>query len=659
MTANRFSALVFTGVWISCALTLLVGMSACSFDPCNPGHGIHACTGASPELDDEQGGGDGTVLDLPFAEGTSWRCTQGAHGTYSHEGTSTEFGIDLDTPNDAQAELYAPVGGTAYVHEESAGANFGYHVNVDVGGGRYVVLGHFSEVFVTDGAEVAAGQLVGYEGCTGACSGDHSHVGLMEGDPSLMAQYGTSVDVSFYALDTNASDGAFGAIAAEDFVCGTTDGHVYESALPVNLWHPDGTLVKVPDSPSVYLVEGGKARHVADETAFWSYNFDFDDLALISDEELSCLGTGEEITSEGSIVAAYGDDETAWLLVEDTDGSRWKQKVPSVGREDVLQSWGTGGDDLADKEAVGSGELSEYETRSGTLPFRDGSILKEESRSDVYVVSDGIALPVKDWDTYLRLGYGVRPVRTVGDGEVGDVMGDNVGSCAAGIWCLDEDAATTCGGGLELGAGSEAGGGEASEDTGAIDDGGDEGGEEDTGSGDEPVDDTDVAADTGSDEAATEDTGTETPVDSGGTASTDEWSDYVWIDGDDLCFSADGFAFPYDASDAYAVGYGGRTLALDFTFQEDFRLSNAGDAYCLDTRALDLDDYEVTLVSSLTSSGSAATSYADTGDWWDNDDLCASGTDTADRFCAWQGGWDYLVAFTVDTTGLHPNGDGA
>ena len=660
MTANRFATLVLTGVWLSIGLTLAVGMTGC-YDPCNPGHGIHACDATASSSDDDQGGGDGTVIDLPFPEGTAWRCTQGAHGDYSHGATSTEYGIDLDTPNDSAVEIYAPVGGTARVHEESATSNFGYHVNVDVGGGRYVVLGHFSEIFVADGAGVAAGQMLGYDGCTGACSGDHSHVGLMEGDPSLMAQYGTSVDASLYALDTNDEDGAFGAIDAEDFVCGTTGGHVYESALPVSLWHPDGTLVKVPDSPSVYLVEDGAARHVADETTFWSYNLDFDDLALISDEELSCLGAGEELSADGSVEAAYGEDGNAWLLVRDTDGSRWKAELASDSRADVLASWGLPDVELDDGNLVSWGELDDYDTRSGNAPFRDGAILKEESRSDVYVVSRGIAVPVKDWDTYLLLGYGARAIETVSDGEVGQVMGDNVGSCAAGIWCLDQDAVTSCGGGLELGAGSEAGGGEVSEDTGAVEEEEEveDSGEEDT---DVTEEDTGVTTETeeeDTEETAATDTGTDTSADTGGEVAADEWSDYVYVDGDDICFSADGFAFPYDAADAYTVGYGGRTLALDFTFQEDFRLSNAGDAYCLDTSALDFDDYEVTLVSSLTPSGGSATSYADTGDWWDNYDLCVSGTDTADQFCAWQGGWDYLVAFTVDTTGLHPNGDGA
>lgn len=664
-------------------------------DPCNPGHGMgNVCqsAGEDPSLADV--GGGGTSIPLPFAEGESARCTQGVGGSYSHTGDSTEFGIDLDTPNDSDVEIYAPVGGIVRVHTESATSGFGYHVSIDIGGGSYVVIAHFSQIFVVDGDEVAAGQLIGYDGCTGACSGDHVHVGLMEGDPAEMAQFADSVDVLFRTADMDADDPAFGDVAASDFVCGTSDGHVYASDLAVGKWHPDGTLVMAPNDPKVYMVEDGKARHVANETVFWSHNWDFEDLVYVSDEEIACFGEGAEIASEGSVRAGYGEDGGTWLLVEDTDGSAWKQRLPGGEEEEVMASWGLSGD-LGMDEIFPEETLDAYLTRLGTAPFRDGSVLKESGRSDVYVTSNGVALPVKDWDTYLLLGFGGRDILELDDGAVAEVMGDgNVGSCAAGIWCLDAEAVTACGGGLELGSG-EAGGEEV--DTGAAEeeegvDTGEEAEEEPDTDGDgvpdaddncplhDNVDQGDIDRDGDGDSC-------DTDMDGDGVsntddcdmldpsvgeceeeaveeeeeeeADTDEWADYIWIDGDSLCFSADGFAFPYDSADAYLVGYGGRTLALDFTFQEDFRLSESGGAYCLDTSALDFDDYEATLVSSLDASGGSATSHADTGDWWDNYDFCTSGSDAAAQFCASQGGWDYLVAFSVTSSGLFANGDGA
>ncbi len=659
MRSDRFFAAFYAGVLLSVCVSLLA-LAGCAVDPCNPGWGIHACDGTADDSgsssDENQGGGDATVIQLPFAAGTSWRCTQGTNGSYSHTYDSTQYGVDYDTPNDSDVEIYSPVSGVAYVHEESATSNFGYAVNVDLGNGTYVVLGHNSQIFVTDGQEVAAGTLLAYDGCTGACSGDHSHVGLMEGDASEMAQDGTSVDDSFYTRDTNVDGSVLGAVDAEDFVCGTSDGHVYESALPVPQWHPDGTLVKVPSDPSVYLVEDGKARHVSDEATFWSYGLDFDDVALISDEELACLGTGDEISSSGSVAAGYGEDGNAWLVVSDTDGSSWKQRLPNGDEQDVLSSWGLSGD-LGMDETISQSELDRYATRSGTAPFRDGAIVKEESASDVYVVSDGIALPVKDWDAYLLMGYANRAILTVSDGEVSSVMGnDGVGSCSAGVWCLDAEAVTTCGGGLDLGSGAEAGGEEidtgGSTETDPVDD---------TGSNETDSSDSDTGTgDSSSEPPAEEDTAADTSTSSGSEVDTSDTAAYVYLDDPFVCFSTTGFRTPYDNADAYAVGYGG---TLDWTLQASLLASpdDVATGYvCLDTSSWVYDDYELTLVSSIQSDGSAATSYLDVGDWWDNYDFCTDGSDaSAGDYCVSQGGWDYLVGFTKTTSGLFPNGDGA
>ncbi len=761
MQANRFGTLLLTGVLLSFCISLLA-LTGCSRDICvDPYTHRYVCASPTVSADSgdtsdtslvgDQGGGDATVLQLPFAAGTSWRCTQGTNGSYSHRYNSTLYGIDYDTPNDEAVEIYAPVSGIAHVHEESATSNFGYAVNIDVGSGYYVVLGHNSEIFVTDGEEVTAGELIAYDGCTGACSGDHSHVGLMEGDASEMAQYGTSVDDSFYAMDTSVDGAAFGTIDAQDFVCGTSDGHVYESALPVPEWHPDGSLVKVPSGPSVYLVQDGKARHVVDETTFWSYSLDFDDIALISDEELSCLGSGADIASSGSVEAGYGEDGNAWLVVSDTDGSSWKQRLPGGAEQDVMETWGLSGD-LGMDATISQSTLDDHATRSGTAPFRDGSIVREQTASDVYVVSDGIALPVKDWDAYLLMGFANRSILTVSDGEVSDVMGNDVGSCSAGIWCLDAEAITTCGGGLDLGSGAEAGGEEidtggstesgpstettddtasdacadadsdgwCSESTGgsdcsdhaaAVNPGEIEvcgnGVDEDCSGTDEPcpasatdtdgdgiADDADncplhdnadqsdadgdgegdacdpstssgsaadasdtASADTTEDSASAEST---TDSSDSSSSSTSSSGDYVYLDDPFICFSSTGFRSPYDNADAYAVGYGD---SLDWTLQASMLASPDGVAsgyVCVDTTDWAYDDYELTLLSSIQSDGTEATTYSDTGDWWDNYAFCTDATDAvASDFCVSQGGWDYLVGFSKTTSGLFANGDGA
>ena len=359
------------------------------------------------------GGYEDVVLDLPFAEGYQAFCTQGANGSYSHQSSSTQEDIDLDTPNGQNDLVYAPIGGVARVHMESANKNFGYHINIDLGNGTYVVIAHFSDIFIEDGAEVAAGQILGFEGCTGSCSGDHVHVGLHSGEATSMAEFGKSQSVSYYLDDvTSGLEGE--TITSEEFVCGEGSGHIYGSRLPVGTWHPNGSLVKTPDSPLVYLIENGTRRWIETEDIFWSLGYDFRDVALISDMELNCYDVGSTIVSSSDI-ETMGDD--------------------------------------------GDG-------------YPEGTLLKEESTSDVYVVSDGTAMPIESYDVFLKLGWGSRQIMTVEDGMVGETQG-RVGSCSAGYECIDQAQIETCATGeaVDMGeGGADDGGTEETDDDDDDDD---------------------------------------------------------------------------------------------------------------------------------------------------------------------------------------------
>lgn len=335
-------------------------------------------------------------------------CTQGANGSYSHQGPATRHDIDLDTSNTADEELYAPVAGTARVHTESAGVNFGYHVNIDLGDGTYVILAHLSRIFITDGEEVTAGSLLGYEGCTGFCNGDHVHIGLHSGDASLKGDRGVSIPVSYEVKNADSSM----VIAGDHFTCGGGGvGQTYFSNMPVAMWHPNGTLVKLPNDPKVYLVQDGTARWIVDEDVYHALGYEtFDDVVIISDEELACLGTGTPIR----------------------DG-----QPPSHPE------------------------------------YRDGALVKETSRSDVYMITDGVPVPFMDRQTYLLLGFGRHHIAVVPDDALRELF-PTIGDCAANGACFTSEIVTKCGGGLDLRlAGTNRGGPSDGADTNAPDASGD------------------------------------------------------------------------------------------------------------------------------------------------------------------------------------------
>lgn len=451
------TALAASGAFGFIGLVLLITSSLFMLPSCSEPWWF----GASPDSGGgaEQGGGE-VVADLPFEKGKALQCVQGAGGSYSHLGTSTLHDLDFDTSNTEREEIYAPVSGIARVHAESATANFGYHVNIDLGNGSYVVVAHFDEVFVKDGAEVAAGQLLGYEGCTGACTGDHIHMGRHEGDASLKAEYGTSVPLSYRAADAT-GDGAEATIAGDDFVCDLPGGHSYRSSLPVALWHPNGTLVKSGDDAKVFRLDAGAKRWIASEAVFASYGYDFEDIVLVSDEELGCYEPGSDIAQVGLVDAAY-DNETGslWLVVGSaTHSNRFRMRVNSLEWEAVLASWGIGYSQSNPPPLLPAEHayFEDWPAAGGYAPLRDGTLVRETSRSDVYVVTEATAVPVVDWPTFLMAGYGSRDILFVGDGHLSQIMPE-VSSCTQGILCLDAEAVTSCGGGFELGSGGSLGG---------------------------------------------------------------------------------------------------------------------------------------------------------------------------------------------------------
>lgn len=400
------------------------------------------------------GGTDLLTIDLPFAESYASLCTQGAEGSYSHYGRSTRFDVDWDTPNDVDDPVYAPVSGVAYVHDESRTRNYGEHINIDVGDGTYVIIAHLEDIFIEDGVEVAAGQLIAYEGTTGLATGDHIHIGRHSGDAEKMGEYGASIStLAFSAYDTNT--GTAVTELTTELTCGISTGHTYQSLLPTPKWHPSGSLLKTPDASTVFLLDGFTLRPFLTEGAFTSRNYQWDDVVLVAPDELSCYGMGEYLHGDSMVTAVY--DTAAgtggWLLVgAPTDADRYRVQLTSTGLSAVLATWGLSATSLSalpTPASVGVA-LDDYPRPSvvDVATFRDGSLVSTYEASDVYVMVGGAALPIIDWDTYLLLGYEHRTIIELADRDF-DALVTIVGNCETDSYCIANNDVTTCGGDTE------------------------------------------------------------------------------------------------------------------------------------------------------------------------------------------------------------------
>lgn len=392
------------------------------------------------------GGQDAITIDMPFAAGYQSQCVQGVGGSYSHQKTATYYDVDFDTPNNRDDYVFASVAGRVYVHDDDLENNFGRHINLSFGDGTYLVLGHLSAAFVEDGQQVGQGQLLGVEGTTGFSTGDHVHVGRHQGDAAQDAVNGTSLTGLAFRLFDRASQSAMELITSE-MVCGLPGGDTYGSLLATPLWHPEGTLVKTPSASTVYLLTRGRARPFLNEEAFWSRNFDFTDIVLITEDELGCYGVGDMIEGTALIRAAYEDGQI-WLVFDDPNlGLKTRQRVRSAGWQVVLKSYGLTAESYNDLPGFAEQQIywQDYTILPGFARFRDGALLTELSSSDVYAVADGVAMPIVNWETYLMLGFGERQILEVETGLVASIQGQ-VGNCQIDSYCITSEDVQTCGG---------------------------------------------------------------------------------------------------------------------------------------------------------------------------------------------------------------------
>ena len=443
---------VSSWIWFLVSFTLLILLNTVVQTGCADLTSSHVSL-VTEHGSSEQGGME-PIIQMPFQNGKSSQCVQGAGGSFSHNGTATKFDIDFDTSNSVKEELFSPVSGTVYVHTEDASKNFGNHVCIDLGNGSYVILGHMSDVNVQNGQEVAVGQLLGHEGCTGYCSGDHVHVGLHKGDAKQMGQFGVSIPVNYLLKDKTSGEDAK-AIASSSLVCGlksfgdAVDGHFYTSTLPTALFHPEGTLLKTPTGSKVYLVlKGGMLSWIQNETAFKSRGYDFKKVILVSEEEIACYDPGVDLSGKGYIDAFYDGSNQLWLLVGASDApDRFRKRVVTNSWSLVLSSWGLAYSTQT-PPSQGSQDVSflgNWPITSGSVGFRDGTLVRETSHSDLYVIVGGVAVPIVNWDTFLLLGYHASQVLTVPDGDLA-LIHSAMGNCSASLWCLEKTAVASCGG---------------------------------------------------------------------------------------------------------------------------------------------------------------------------------------------------------------------
>ena len=105
------------------------------------------------------------------AQGYIWPLNGSVTSYYGYRWGRQHTGIDID--GYTGQPIVASKEGTVVLAEYYSG--YGLAVVIDHGGGYATLYAHMSRLATQNGATVEQGEIVGYVGCSGSCTGDHLH----------------------------------------------------------------------------------------------------------------------------------------------------------------------------------------------------------------------------------------------------------------------------------------------------------------------------------------------------------------------------------------------------------------------------------------------------------------------------------------------------
>lgn len=98
----------------------------------------------------------------------------------SYLGSGHPLGIDIDLYNNPNAAIMAASSGVVTFAGGDPCCSYGLYVVVVSPGGVETLYAHLSSINVVQGQQVSQGDVLGYAGCTGYCTGNHLHFEVID-----------------------------------------------------------------------------------------------------------------------------------------------------------------------------------------------------------------------------------------------------------------------------------------------------------------------------------------------------------------------------------------------------------------------------------------------------------------------------------------------
>ncbi|HMT18491.1 MAG TPA: hypothetical protein PKD15_00480 [Candidatus Saccharibacteria bacterium] len=187
-----------------------------------------------------------------------------------------------------------------------------------------------------------------------------------------------------------------------------------ETIVNISFAHPDGTLIRFPNDPEVFLVGSGQRRSLSSLYVFLSQGYKHDNVKIAT--------LGDEDLVEGSAISDYregtllrGNGQSTVYMTDATDSGDQKR---SVGSFKNFQRLGLSFKDVlvvptSVIDALPTGTpLSESDT---THP--DGSLIRNEDSNEVFLVEDQTLRSTASLPIFLSYAYNFGRVDTFFSGD--------------------------------------------------------------------------------------------------------------------------------------------------------------------------------------------------------------------------------------------------
>ncbi|MEK7453033.1 MAG: N-acetylmuramoyl-L-alanine amidase [Patescibacteria group bacterium] len=176
------------------------------------------------------------------------------------------------------------------------------------------------------------------------------------------------------------------------------DRELLEYQIGDPLIHKDGSILESIENKKMYLVKDGEKRYIVSDKAFKNNKLNKKNIIKVSDKELEYYHDGGIVAlPDGSIITDIKRKD--FFLVADGGKKRFSNQNVFIANKFNNKKWIT----------LNKKDLDIYPDK-GYVLYPEGTLIKEDLKSEIYVVKKNKLEWIPTYDEFKKLGYSMKKV---------------------------------------------------------------------------------------------------------------------------------------------------------------------------------------------------------------------------------------------------------